>query len=119
MEQKKVLVIDDDAAILDSLKLILEFDGYEVQTMCKGAAVFELASEQLPHVILLDMWLSGEDGRDICRAIKSDGNIKHLPVIMISANQGLEQSARDAGADAFIAKPFNITDVLDAVKKMA
>ncbi len=56
----------------------------------------------------MDMWLSGEDGRDICREIKADENLKDIPVLIMSASRGLEQSALDAGADAFIAKPFDL-----------
>jgi len=69
-----------------------------------------------PDVILMDMWLSGEDGRDICRTIRGDENLCDIPVLIMSASRGLEQSALDAGANDFIAKPFDMVDMITRVR---
>lgn len=115
MNSKKVLVIDDDRAILESLELLLDFEGFEVEVKEKGSEVFSLPEEVFPDLILLDMWLSGEDGRDICKKLKAHEATKKTPVIMMSASRGLEHTALEAGANAFIAKPFDIDDILDKV----
>ncbi|SIT24946.1 response regulator [Chryseobacterium gambrini] len=75
-----------------------------------------LNTQPKPDVILMDMWLSGEDGRDICRTIRADENLKDIPVLIMSASRGLEQSALDAGANDFIAKPFDMGDMISRVR---
>lgn len=113
----KVLVVDDSPAIVDSIEMMLDFEGFEIEKFYKGSDMLKtLSSESKPDVILMDMWLSGEDGRDICREIKADENLKDIPVLIMSASRGLEQSALDAGADAFIAKPFDLGDMVDRLK---
>lgn len=115
---KKILIIDDNTAIIDSISLFLDFEGYKVQTLSKGSDFFHLKKEDHPDLIILDMWLSGEDGRDICRMSKSLESTKHIPIIMISASRGLEQSTIDAGADAFIAKPFDMDEMLAKINEL-
>ena len=114
--KKKVLVVDDNAAILDALKIMLEDEGYEVETTVDGATVKDI-KEPLPDLVLLDIWMSGVDGRDVCRHLKSIPATKHIPVIMISAAKDTEQIAKDAGADDFISKPFQMDHLLAIVAK--
>ncbi len=111
-KDKKILIIDDNPAITDSMTLLLDFEGYDVSTLSKGSEVFKFLEVEWPGLIVLDMWLSGEDGRDICRKLKSEDGTKNIPIIMMSASRGLEQSALEAGADAFIAKPFDMDEML-------
>lgn len=116
-ESMKVMVVDDSPAIVDSIGMMLDFEGFRVEKFYKGSDMFNtLNPESKPNVILMDMWLSGEDGRDICRMVKSDENLKNIPVLIMSASRGLEQSAMDAGADAFIAKPFDINDMIETIR---
>ena len=75
-----------------------------------------LEASEKPNVILMDMWLSGEDGRDICRIIKADEKLRDIPVLIMSASRGLEQSALDAGANEFIAKPFDLGEMIDRIR---
>lgn len=118
MRDKKILIIDDNPAIIDSISLFLDFEGYDVHTLSKGSDFFKLTPKDYPNLIILDMWLSGEDGRDICRNAKSEENTKNIPIIMISASRGLEQSTIDAGADAFIAKPFDMDEMLAKIAEL-
>ncbi|HLJ33123.1 MAG TPA: response regulator [Ktedonobacteraceae bacterium] len=111
--QKKVLVVDDERDILDFLQIILEEEGYIVMTTDKGDYLEKLQNGGLPDVILLDMLLSGKDGREIVRYFKSQEKTKHIPVIMFSAHPGAEETARKAGADDFVAKPFEIDALLE------
>lgn len=71
----------------------------------------------LPSLLLLDIWMSGLDGRDICKELKSDDKTKKIPIIMISANKDTKQIALEAGADGFIAKPFEIDTLIETVER--
>ncbi len=113
---KRILIVDDEPDILESLQVILEEEGYTVVTSDKGEYLEQLHNGGLPHLILLDVLLSGKDGREIVKYLKSQQETKHIPVIMFSAHPSAEQTARQAGADDFLAKPFEI-DVL--VEKIA
>lgn len=117
-KNRKILIIDDNPAITDSMTLLLDFEGYDVSTLSKGSEVFKFLEVEWPSLIVLDMWLSGEDGRDICRKLKSEDGTKNIPIIMMSASRGLEQSALEAGADAFIAKPFDMDDMLVRISEL-
>src|ERR1035437_1999418 len=115
-KMKKILVADDNAAILDALKIMLEEEGYEVETIVDGAAAQDM-KKPLPDLLLLDIAMSGTAGRDICKHIKSSSATKHIPVIMTSAAKGVEQISKDSGADDFIAKPFQMEHLLAIVAK--
>ncbi len=115
MEQ--ILVVDDDPDILDALRFVLEDAGYKVMAILNGETAEKLLEEKnLPQLIILDILLSGKDGRDICRKLKKDTITRHIPIIMISAHPNIEETVYDAGADAFIAKPFDISELIDTVK---
>lgn len=115
---KTILIADDDEGILDATSAILEFEGYQVRSTLDGASVLRLEG-QLPDLLLLDIWMSGTDGTDVCRQLKNSDDTKHLPVIMISASRDIEQYAMDAGADDFLAKPYEMKELLEKVKKWA
>ena len=106
--RKKLLVVDDERDILEFLQVILEEEGYAVITSDKGEYLEQLHNGGLPDLILLDVLLSGKDGREIVKYLKSQDETKHIPVIMLSAHPSSEQAARVAGADDFVAKPFEI-----------
>lgn len=112
--KKKILVADDNPAILDALKIMLEEAGYEVETTEDGATAKNM-KQPLPDLLLLDIWMSGVDGRDICKHLKIDAATKHIPIIMVSATKNIEQIAKDSGADGFIAKPFQMDHLLATV----
>lgn len=114
--KKKVLVADDNPAILDALTIMLEESGYAVETTLDGASTQDM-KDDLPDLVLLDVWMSGVDGRDICRFLKSSPTTKHIPVIMVSATKNIEQIAKDCGADDFITKPFQMEHLLAIVAK--
>ena len=110
--KKKILVVDDEPDILEFLQAILEDEGYAVATTEKGEYVEELHNGGLPQLILLDMLLSGKDGREIVKQLKRQEETKHIPVIMFSAHPSAEPAARSAGANNFLAKPFEIDELL-------
>ena len=114
--KKKILIADDDPAIVESTTLILEEFGYEVLSTVDGATIYKMEKEY-PDLLLLDIWMSGQDGRDICRYLKKDNITKHIPIIMISASQDIKKSATAAGADDFLAKTFDMDELIAKVKK--
>lgn len=106
---KRVLVIDDNEDILNVISILLDMEGYEVKCCDNGHCISETILTFSPHIILLDIMLGDMDGREVCRALKSNPRTEHIPVIMISASHGL-YDGKDSGclADDFIAKPFDI-----------
>jgi DNA-binding response OmpR family regulator len=116
---KKIVVVDDDPDILDALQMTLEDEGYDVTTTEKGEYAENLrkTNGNLPDLIILDVLLSGRDGRTICQKLKSQQETRHIPVIMISAHPNAKQSVKDVGADDFLAKPFDVDELLALVAK--
>lgn len=115
-KKKKILVADDDPAILEVIRLILEDEGFEVKTAVDGEAIYKMEKDY-PDVLLLDIWMSGMDGRDICTHVKKQELTKNIPIIMVSANRDTEKIAREAGADDFLTKPFEMDELVAVVKK--
>ncbi len=114
-KKKKLLVVDDEEDILEFLKVILEDEGYIVVTTDKVDYLDKLHDDALPDLILLDLLLSGKDGRDIVKYLKMNERTKHIPVIMFSAHPSAHETTKQAGADDFGAKPFEIDLLLDKV----
>src|SRR5215472_17939002 len=100
---KKILVVDDELDILEFLQVILEEEWYAVLTSAKGEYLEQLHNGGLPDLILLDVLLSGKDGREIVRHMRNQEEAKQIPIIMFSAHPSAEQTAREAGADEFLA----------------
>lgn len=113
----KILVAEDDEAIIEVMKIILQDANYTVFTADNSTDIKTIIAEQNPHVLLLDIWLSGENGGDIARGLRADEKTKKLPIIMISANNETEKIAKEVGAQGFLQKPFNIDELLAIVDK--
>jgi len=109
------MIADDDDAILDAISAMLEYKGYEVRPVLNGKGLTEMEKE-LPDLLLLDIWMSGVDGRDICKKLKSTPNTSKMPIILISASKDIQKSAIEAGADDFLAKPFEIEDLYKIIE---
>ncbi|HCI79574.1 MAG TPA: response regulator [Ktedonobacter sp.] len=115
---KRILVVDDDESILEVVQIVLESEGYEVQTATNSSFLQQLASQPVrPDLILLDVLLSGEDGREISQQLKADTQLQHIPVIMLSAHSEASKMANIGGADAFLEKPFDVDVLLDTVQR--
>lgn len=108
------MIADDDPGIVDAVEMLLEFEGYEVTSTVDGTTVLDM-KEELPDLLLLDIWMSGEDGRDICKKLKETELTRDIPVIMISASRDVRDSAIAAGADDFLAKPFEMDELLKKI----
>ncbi|WP_222943827.1 PleD family two-component system response regulator [Pedobacter sp. N36a] len=114
---KKIFIADDDAAIVDATSLMLELMGYNVAFTLNGSAILE-EIKPIPDLLILDIWLSGIDGRDICRQLKADPVTKNIPILMISASREIKTSAMDSGADDFMAKPFEMQLLLQKIESL-
>jgi DNA-binding response OmpR family regulator len=106
------LVIDDNPDILHLVKLILNNDGFDVLASPEGEDVIAKTEDFSPQVILLDVFLSGYDGRQICRELKENPKTKNIPVIMFSAHTKSGDMIRECNADDFIAKPFEVNELI-------
>lgn len=115
--KKKVLIVDDDAGILDAISLILEDAGYTILSISDGNIIFKKLEKFKPDMILLDVLLSGNDGRIICRELKDNPKTKNIPIIMISAHPTAKLTIKEYGANGFLAKPFEAVELLTTVAK--
>src|SRR5581483_10219711 len=93
---KKILIADDDPSICDSLKMMLELEGYIVDTTVDGETIYKMEQEY-PDLLLLDIWMNGQDGREICKYLKKEPHTKDIPIIMLSASRDVQKSAEEAG----------------------
>lgn len=114
---KRILVIDDDPGILDAVSLILTDSGYQVEILLKADKAYEKVAVFKPDLILLDVLMSGNDGREICKNLKTDSETKNIPIVLTSAHPDVSSYAKNYQADGFLAKPFDIDVLLDTVKK--
>lgn len=115
-KMNKLLIIDDDAGISEMLKTLLEFNGYEIVTSDKPLQAKETIQKYRPDLILLDVRLLGVDGTEVCANLKKDKATANVPVLMMSALSGADKTCEQAGADGFVAKPFEMEDLLEKIR---
>lgn len=113
----KILVVDDDQDILSVMKILLTLKGFTVEVTQRGELTFEKIKSFKPDLVLLDVLISGVDGRTICKEIKSEESLKSLPVIMLSAHPGAAATICDYGADGFVNKPFEIDYLISKINE--
>ena len=113
---KRIIVVDDDPGLQEIYKIILEKAGYAVTVFPSGKEIMS-NNFSLPDLFLLDKQLSGMDGLDICKFLKDQVATRHIPVIVISATAGIEKLVSNAGADAFIEKPFERKHLLHEISE--
>ncbi len=109
------MIVDDDEGILDAVSMLLEYKGYEVSTCTNGNKILSM-SDGYPDLLLLDIWMSGTDGRDVCKQLKQKEGTKGIPVIMVSASKDIEISAIEAGANGFLCKPFEMNELIEKIE---
>ncbi len=107
----KILVIDDDKDLLDITQALLTKQGFVVETDFNWDDALKKIETFEPQLILLDVFLNGVDGLEICKQLKSMPHTKHIPVLIFSAYPRVAESViYEYGADDFIAKPFEVND---------
>jgi CheY-like chemotaxis protein len=115
---KRVLILDDDIDILQICTIVLKKKGFDVQTLNNSSQVVSQVYSYRPDVILMDNWIPGPGGIEATRLLKLDPGTQSIPVIFFSANSNVTQLAREARADYFLQKPFDITE-LEGIVQMA
>lgn len=110
-----VLIIDDNTDILFMLEAMLSMKGYKVSTKENTDNLEDTLKTIAPGVIIMDMLLSGADGREVCKSLKMDPLFLNIPIIMISAHPQAKEECLASGADYFLEKPFDMYDILDLV----
>ncbi|MGH3080007.1 MAG: response regulator transcription factor [Gaiellaceae bacterium] len=115
----KILVVDDERAVRDSLRRALELQGYEVELASDGTEALErLAANGQPDAVVLDILMPGMDGLEVCRQIRRRGN--GVPVLMLTARDAVGDRVEglDAGADDYVVKPFALEELLARIRAM-
>jgi CheY-like chemotaxis protein len=113
---KRIICVEDDADTLDALRFIFDPTVYEVTLYSNGNAILENKAA-IPDLYILDKQLSGVDGLDVCRHLKSQPATSHIPVIILSASPHIMNLAAAAGADGMLEKPFSIQALRDLVQR--
>ena len=116
--RKKILVIDDNPGVLFAVKQALQFKDYEVLTAesFEGVPAVEACARDL---IYLDISLVGQSGQDVSRALKGDAGTKHIPIVILTAYANADELAKEAGADDYLPKPFELTHLWEMTEKYA
>lgn len=116
-EKKKIFIFDDNLQILELCTEILDDLGCEVKTSPTTNHIVDQVSSFMPDLIFMDNWLPDISGIEATQLIKSNPDLKNIPVIYFSANSNIAELSTEAGAEDFLAKPFDIDLFEDKVKK--
>ncbi|MDO8688499.1 MAG: response regulator [Dehalococcoidia bacterium] len=109
-EPSPVLIVDDDRTMIGFLDLALSLDGYKCVNACNGREAMKRVIEREPAIILLDLAMPVMDGEEFYRWLRGSGRTE-VPVILMTANQNGMKTCRDLGAQAFLTKPFDLTEL--------
>jgi CheY-like chemotaxis protein len=105
---QKILIIEDDEIVRDTLELLLSYRGYEVVTSCDGSDAILKVTEFQPDLILTDIFLGENDGRIICQSVKNNPETSHIPVIIMSGSSSeIYNTISGVGANDVVLKPFD------------
>jgi len=116
--KKKILIVDDEAGIIQEIKEFLEEEGYEVYTADTGKAGMQLIEEILPDVILIDVKLPDTSGNEVLRFCKEKSPKTKTVIVTGYVDQHVMDEAELLGRDAFLQKPFNLEKIISEVEKL-
>lgn len=114
---ERILIIEDDPAILKILQRGLSYEGYVVDIATDGRGGLTLSRDHHPDLVILDLMLPGMDGLEVCRRLRTSGNI---PILMLTAKDTIQDRVQglDAGADDYLVKPFNLDELLARIRAL-
>ncbi|MBU2044003.1 MAG: response regulator [Candidatus Omnitrophica bacterium] len=120
MSKKRILVVDDEQALVELVKMRLEANGYEVLSAFDGQEALDKARKEKPDLIILDLMLPKIDGYKVCRMLKFDEKYKKIPIILFTARaqESDKKMGQDVGADSYIVKPFEPKALLAKIKEL-
>jgi two-component system alkaline phosphatase synthesis response regulator PhoP len=120
MNKKRILIVDDEPDVLMLTSLRLEKHGYEILTAVNGRDAFDSIQKEKPDLVLLDLIIPVTYGTEVCRRVKNDENLKHIPIILYTAHGEVmtEEKAKSFGADDYIAKPFDTEELMNKVERL-
>lgn len=115
--KKKILIVDDEPDIVETLKFLIESEGFESIIALDGEDALKKAKEINPDLIILDVMLPKINGYKVCRLLKFDNKYKNIPILMVTARSQQEDKVigEETGADEYITKPFNIEELLEKI----
>jgi len=118
MNPKKILVVDDEPDLVETVRFPLEMEGYQVLVSYNGEDGLTQARREKPDLIILDLMLPKLDGYKVCRLLKFDERYKHIPVLMLTAKVQEKDRllGKETGADEYMTKPFDIDQLMEKVK---
>lgn len=114
----KVIVCDDDPDIINVVMSILQTDGYETIPVENSTQLYQAMDDHQPQLLIVDLWMPLLNGEDIIRKIRSHPVRSATPILLLSASMVGDRVGMQAGADAFLAKPFEMTELLQVVKQL-
>ncbi|OGI17207.1 MAG: hypothetical protein A2287_09910 [Candidatus Melainabacteria bacterium RIFOXYA12_FULL_32_12] len=119
MTGKKILIVDDEQDIVETLKFVLETEGLNCITAYDGEEALFKAKNEKPDLIILDVMLPKINGYKVCRLLKFDAKYKDIPILMVTARSQEEDKSigEETGADEYITKPFDIDEVVNIAKQ--
>lgn len=113
----KVLIVDDDKDILEVVEMLLTIHDYTVKSIARASGIINVIKKFKPDIILLDVNIAGDDGRDICKLLKTLKETKNIPVILFSAIPNLQLTQINCGATDYLSKPFDVSDLIKKIEK--
>jgi DNA-binding response OmpR family regulator len=112
---KRILVLDDNQDILDVVNEVLSYENFDVHTTATSNNILQVAQDYNPDLVILDYLLNDGNGGEICKRLKADAQLKHVPVIIFSAYINRDVDYPSFGCEAVIPKPFDLTELVDKV----
>lgn len=118
---KRVLLAEDEPNIVESISFLLKRAGLDVDTETDGKAALSSALRNMPDVLILDVMMPGMDGFEALRRLRADERGRDVPVVVLSAKgqRTMRETAEEAGANVFMAKPFSNKELVDTVLRLA
>jgi len=118
MEKKKILVVDDEVDLVETVRFPLEMEGFDVLVSYNGEDALNQARKVSPDLIILDLMLPKLDGYKVCRLLKFDERYKHIPILMLTAKTQEKDKTlgMETGANEYITKPFEMDYLMEKVK---
>lgn len=118
MSPKKILVVDDEVDLVETVRFPLEMEGFDVLVSYNGEDALNQARKENPDLIILDLMLPKLDGYKVCRLLKFDERYKHIPILMVTAKTQEKDKTlgMETGADEYITKPFEMDYLMEKVK---